>query len=769
MNRRTPPPPPDDDTGAALLVALIVGLGRGFWHISRRVWQQPVKGALWLLWLAGMPMIVRLAWGRGGAADRPWFADPVLVPRLEWAAFGLAVVFVVIVGLDRVRSGVLCTPWPWNRPPPPPRPPPVPRPAWNDRVLGRRVLRTWDPDLGAFVLQPTTEEFVFHDLAAGRLSKITVGPSGCGKTFSQLGRDALWIRRTQQHGVVIDPKGLQAQDYPREIFTHVFDPSNPASSFRWNIYGDLPPDQAAALLAICLIPRQTLADHAVEYFDDNAREACRAIFVAHVAATAIPTHSGPVPGDYPTLVELFDYLADKHALQALAERLPPRSTERRDLARQIRLTAGAGDPLGTLYNKLAPLARSRAVQLLAGPGEGVSLKDLVNRPGTLVGFALNLATQLEVGRILGRLALAMWTYTILDDAVVGSHFKLMICDESRDFLSSEDDLVRGMEKARSHNAGYSLAFQSTAQLVDERQTARFLNAVGIRVVFRNVDQFTAAAFSQNTGGAERVYHNRSLSSSTGASLGHTSGSSTAAGGHYQGRGRQAGSSISEASGYSESRHLRPDWLPAEIQQIPEHHALISINRTVPDPKRPGDITARRTDIALADLTDTVLQRVEEGQDLVATCGALGRPIPVPAVRVPDRTPALPALRAELRDLATEWAALVAARQPGPASDQQRALEARIEHLLAQLPPHHQPPPGARIDQLVGATLRDAAQLQPAQPQAAPGGSTRGLRSVRGTRAAALPPPIAPLAGTATVGLPPPAPSQGPAARKAGEV
>jgi hypothetical protein len=80
------------------------------------------------------------------------------------------------------------------------------------------------------------------------------------------------------------------------------------------------------------------------------------------------------------------------------------------------------DVLGALSNRLSPLITGAATQLLTANG-GVTLEDLLQKPG-LIRFGLPVAKYPMVAPVVGRLALANFTQTVLSPDCNRDIFKL---------------------------------------------------------------------------------------------------------------------------------------------------------------------------------------------------------------------------------------------------------------------------------------------------------------------------------------------------------
>ena len=580
MPALTPPPLPYDDN---LLVQLVItvarGLGRALVYWWRRLRTAPGMGVLYAvvipasLWIMATHIGAFFPAGLGGKHGGR--AGLTLTPEMVRSGallLAITVLLILVMGLDQrvkrralQRAATKATALPAVDP--------------DLVLLGHRYRRVWNKTRPAWEHRRSTESFSLSEKEL-RASIGICAPTGQGKSRGFLDEILAWGERTSSNVMWVDPKG---DDAAPARFTHVFDLLHLDQSFKWDLYGDLSPVRAAEALGEAIFTNLPGVDPAAEYFSDNAKEALRAIFVAHAAADTLTLPTGrQLPGRNPTPREVFDYAADPQSLQALAELLPEGSPARIDLARVLTLVNSESDALGQIFNKLGPLARSAVANYLVSGGAGLSIRELVNRPAVRVLWALNTGEYRRVSAILGRLVVSLWTYAIIAP-VRQDYLKLLLCDEAATFAAGNPDLPQGMVMCRSHNAGYVLAVQHLNQLGANRAA---WDSCGTKIVTGGVPNESAEEISREIGEREYLFTGTTTSQNVGRGGGNTTGAELIPGsGPGAGSSRQRSSGVSQ--GESEQVHLRRTWLPTELQNLPPFHAVVVVtNRYQEDPHDP---------------------------------------------------------------------------------------------------------------------------------------------------------------------------------------
>ncbi|MDQ2810233.1 MAG: TraM recognition domain-containing protein [Chloroflexota bacterium] len=667
-DRPKPPPLPADEN---LAVQIVLGGGQLLWRAlrywGRRTRQCPPLG---LLYAATVPWAVWTTVSHLGALFPPLGRGvrATLTPAmLQSGTLLLAcmLLIILVIGLDGrlARHAAQQTA---DIPPPPPVPHDV-------LLLGHRIERTWDKSATAFVEHPGNAPFTLCE-AELRTSVGICATTGQGKSRGFLDEFLGWTERTHNNCQWIDPKG---DDADRSRFTHVFDLAHLDQSFLWDLYGDLTPTQAAEALGEAIFTGVPGMDGASEYFSEVAKEALRAIFVAHATANTLALPNGKtIAGRSPTPLELYNYVANPATLQALADSLPATSTAAGDLQHVLKLANSANDALGQIFNKIGPLARSEiATHLVSGP-EGLSIRELVNTPGVRVLWALDGGRQRRMSAILGRLVVSLWTYAILDRTVRKDYLKLLLVDEASVFAATCPDLPAGMVICRSHNAGYVLAFQNLNQLGNLR--GLIWDACGTKIMMGMAPVESAALFSQEVGEREYPF----IGTSDSENIGRGGGASTHGGlvGGTGGSGTSRSRSSGRSSGTSESYQRRATWLPRELQDLAPYHAVVLASRYIPDAP---DSSGGGRDIALIrlDNRDPALIAQRAGQHAQAQRleqSLQGRPTG-PAGTCRDAA-TLTQLRATLHLLLGRWWLLPALTAETPPSEQQ--YRSQLAYALA---------------------------------------------------------------------------------------
>ena len=618
MSARTKPPPlPADENLAVEVVTTVVRL---LWRILvywlRCMRHRPLMGLLyvatvpWALWVAGShlgPLFPPL--GR----KVPTTLTSTMIQSGE-LLLACTILIILVIGLDRrlvarpaqVVATVL---------------PPVP----HDLVLlGQRIERTWDKHQNNFSQCPTTIPLTLTETEL-RTSVAICAITGQGKSRGFLDEFLGWTERTHNNCQWIDPKG---DDANRARFTHVFDLGHLDQSFLWDLYGDLTPTQAGEALGEALFTGVPGMDTAGEYFNEVAKEAMRAIFVAHAAADAITLPDKTrIQGRCPTPTQLYDYVANPKLLKGLINILPPKSTAGLDLNHVITLSDSGNDALGQIFNKIGPLARSDVAPYLVSGAPGISIRELVNTPGARVLWALDTGLQRRMSTILGRLVVSLWTYAILDRSVRKDYMKLLLADEASVFAGTCADLPTGMVTCRSHNAGYVLAFQNLKQL--GMLGGMIWDSSGTKIMMGMTPAQSADLFSQEVGEQEYPFIGTSHSENIGRGGGNNASGGLIGGNSGTSRNRSSGRS----SGSSESIQRRRTWLTAELQNLPPFHAVVLVNRFMVDLTKPG---GGERDIALIRLDQNepalAAQRVGQRRQAQQIARHLSKPPTTPAKR-----------------------------------------------------------------------------------------------------------------------------------------
>ncbi len=517
---------------------------------------------------------------------------------------------------------------------------PVPR-AWldphrpedfwrNHLLLGEYVPRHWESDPGYFWLDKE-EEVVVEDrksvsipywltLNVLRTGLIVVAPPGSGKTASIFKPLRNFMERSRSAGIFYDVKSSEnangtGTDFPAELFNLNFDAAlavnnsnnsnindKKSGSIKLNIFAGQTPAQAGERLAEALIP-DLGGDKA--YFSNNAKSAMASIVACF--------HT--IFNEYPSLVQILNYLSNPESLEDLNKRLlqrlsrtgpgsytaststsgsAPGSDDSSEvfrlstLLRRVINLAGnkTTDTLGNLATALEPLVTDVAARLLVtNPEPGAfTIEELVQEP-RLVRMALPVANNPRIYPIIGRLVLAQFTYAVLAPACNRAIFKLIAVDEARFFIT--DSVANGMAQARSSNAGFALSFQTLTQVRDEILLDNIFANAGCKLVMGKVSDKDAERYSRLFGTIELPYvshsnnQNQAVNRNRGNS--YSRGSefemmSTGTTGHEARttRASSTGRSTSRSSSQGTNFSTRPRrrYLDSEVRELEQRHAII---------------------------------------------------------------------------------------------------------------------------------------------------------------------------------------------------
>jgi type IV secretion system coupling TraD/TrwB family protein len=401
-----------------------------------------------------------------------------------------------------------------------------------------------------------------------RTSLLVVGPPGSGKTRSfalpVLEHLSLQAKQGRASVVAIDPKGQDFTD--PDLFDVVIDPTDPSSSWGFDLYGGAGVDEAekaADRLASALIPPGTSADKA--YFVDASKNALYQALAPFAAA-----HDR-----YPTIHELLAVLdGDTRVLQGVRDRLADRDLlpdHVRHLDARERQRARRDDPAASLLERLGLLDRPSLVRLFdqPDPERRFAMRD-VDRP-VRVRIVIPEAQYPEASVVLARLAVAQFVQITSAPATNRDIFKALLVDEAGRYV--DDYVARGVQRLRAGNAGLILISQSLADFPTELRPTIF-GSVGCKAVFAGLDPADAQVFSDWWG--THWVPEVTVSRGDAASRTTTPGGLTSKGW----RARRDTRGISTRADVSTRKVERPLWSPAEIiNEIPPGHALISLARS----------------------------------------------------------------------------------------------------------------------------------------------------------------------------------------------
>ncbi len=401
------------------------------------------------------------------------------------------------------------------------------------------------------------------DMNVLRTSLLVVGPPGSGKTHSfarpLLEHLSLQALAGQASVVAIDPKG---DDFAIDgMFDIEIDLTRPDATWGFDLYGGAAdPQEAADRLASALMPVGVSADKT--YFMDASRNALYNVLAPFHAAN----------GAYPSIHQLLAILdGDERAVQSVADKLRHKGIK--DAYRRM-LTARAGqrglrhDPAASLVERLALLDRPALVHLFDRASPRFSMNDL-NQP-VRVRIVLPEARFPDASVILARVAISQFVQVTTAPDTNRGIFKGLIVDEAGRYI--DDYVTRGVQRARSNNAGLILLTQSLGDFPEELRTTMF-GSVGCKAVFAGIDPTDARYYADFWG--TRWTNEETYSRNRGNNFSMTPGT-----GWLGMEPDRETFGTSESSGVSVKQVERDLWSPSEIiNRIPPGHALISLARS----------------------------------------------------------------------------------------------------------------------------------------------------------------------------------------------
>src|SRR5579859_822639 len=568
MDRTRKPQAPPVSTGEEVW-QYVVMIRQAIWSVlrywNRRRREQPKIGAFYAVVIPPVIFVLvqHLRLTVAGIFTDKWQALepawPLAKPLTPQWLMGLGFVVVLTVAVDWWAAAQ------YKRQPDKLTMPPVRADEW---ILGWMVERTWNPDPGEWALQKTQQLFTLTAEHL-RVHLLVVAPPGAGKTFNILNPILRLCRRLQATCIVFDVKGDPVKpddklDYNPAEFDITIDFTRPAESTRLNLAASGDPREIGEQLGEALV-YDPGADKS--YFANLAKDALGGLWAAHVAAYKA----------HPTFRRILAYLRDEPSREDLLAELKRAgytadSDELLDVERVKQLAESKNsDLLGNLDLALAPLARGEISQMLVTDASGVSIADLLQQ-GKRVRVILPVARYPRVAPIIGRLILAQYTNAVLDPACDRERLKAILVDEAHWFVTPA--IASGMAQARGNFGAYVLAFQDLPQIANETLRDQIFAVAGNKLVMNGVVDYDGDKFSRLFGARERLYISRSRNISSGTSSSRSSGQAQHASGYGSQASHAASRSVSESSGESRQTRLRPDWLAAEIREMPQWHVLI---------------------------------------------------------------------------------------------------------------------------------------------------------------------------------------------------
>ncbi len=475
-------------------------------------------------------------------------------------------------------------------------------------ILGRTYERVWNRYLAVWHLARNGQMDCFLTERHLSRSLLAVAPTRSGKTYNLVTPIVYAARRSDWAAIVFDPKG---DDFIRNIFHASFSmlPDESETSIRLCLIDpELEPGKAAEQLAEGLIKEGKEA-----FFHESAREAFRAYMLGHRYAQ----------GKFPELADILEYLGNERKSKGLISNLEKilydeakddnTRLKAQDAINMLTVAESRrqskGDVLGGLYNALLPFGTHPYREYLTtDPTQGVSVREMVIKK-LVVRIALT-SDEGDLGKALGRLIITQFTSYVLSPRCDRRFLKLIVVDETHKFMC--DALRKGLPESAGRNAGYILALQSLAQIVDKQDQSIIFGNAKNKFVFAGVEPSDAEMFAKFYGDLELEYVgtssninrgtsiNRGISTSisTNRNSGSSNNSGVSSTSNGQNRGSGSGKSKSltegtaentgESTGENINHKIRKVWLEREITTIPRFHAVCTLDdgkgKALPEPK-----------------------------------------------------------------------------------------------------------------------------------------------------------------------------------------